>query len=115
MRKVLAMITAAAALAAGTAAATASLSTIPDIPYEKFTLPTFRSPLAGEGEVSFRDEVDHAFFLRCCELYRVLDLLERNTDKLVEIYSKYRNRQQFADTLGQGAATGFARQNHGAT
>lgn len=67
--------------------------------YEKFTLPTFRSPLAGEGEVSFRDEVDHAFFLRCCELYRVLDLLERNTDKLVEIYSKYRNRQQFADTL----------------
>jgi hypothetical protein len=67
--------------------------------YKKFTLPTFRSPLTGEGDVHFRDEVDHAFFLRCCELYRVLDLLERNTDKLIEIYSKYRNRQQFTDTL----------------
>lgn len=67
--------------------------------YAKFTLPTFRSPLTGEGEVSFRDEVDHAFFLRCCELYRVLDLLERNMDKLVEVYSKYRNRAQFTETL----------------
>ena len=67
--------------------------------YKKFTLPTFRSPLDGEGEVKFRDEVDHAFFLRCCELYRVLDLLERNTDKLVEIYSKYRNRTPFTETL----------------
>jgi hypothetical protein len=67
--------------------------------YAKFTLPTFRSPLAGEGDVSFRNEVDHAFFLRCCELYRVLDLLERNTDKLVEVYSKYRNRSPFTETL----------------
>jgi|GEM_PF-3700115 len=68
--------------------------------YEKFTLPTFRSPLAEEGgELRFRDEVDHAFFLRCCELYRVLDLLERNIDKLVEVYSKYRNRAQFTETF----------------
>lgn len=67
--------------------------------YEKFTLPTFRSPLAGEGSIRFRDEVDHAFFLRCCELYRVLDLLERNQEKLVEVYSKYRNREQFKETL----------------
>ncbi len=67
--------------------------------YAKFSLPTFRSPLAGEGEISFRHEVDHAFFLRCCELYRVLDLLERNIDRLVEVYSKYRNRAQFTETL----------------
>lgn len=67
--------------------------------YKKFTLPTFRSPLDGEGEVKFRDEVDHAFFLRCCELYRVLDLLERNTEKLIDIYSKYRNRTPFTETL----------------
>jgi hypothetical protein len=67
--------------------------------YKTFTLPTFRSPLAGEGEVRFEGEVDHAFFLRCCELYRVLDLLERSTDMLVDVYSKYRNRNQFTETL----------------
>lgn len=67
--------------------------------YKTFTLPTFRSPLAGEGEVRFEGEVDHAFFLRCCELYRVLDLLERTSDKLVDVYSKYRNRNQFTETL----------------
>jgi hypothetical protein len=67
--------------------------------YKKFTLPTFRSPLADEGDIRFRDEVDHAFFLRCCELYRVLDLLERNSEKLVEVYSKYRKHSQFTETL----------------
>lgn len=67
--------------------------------YKKFVFPTFRSPLADQGEVSFRNEVDHAFFLRCCELYRVLDLLERTTDDLIETYSKYRNRTQFTETL----------------
>ncbi len=67
--------------------------------YKKFTLPTFRSPLEGDGEVRFRNEVDHAFFLRCCELYRVLELLERKTDDLIEIYSKYRNRVQFTEVL----------------
>ena len=67
--------------------------------YKKFTLPTFRNPLEGEGDITFRDEVDHAFFLRCCELYRVLDLLERTTDKLVDVYSKYRNRAPFTETL----------------
>lgn len=67
--------------------------------YQTFSLPTFRSPLEGQGEVRFRDEVDHAFFLRCCELYRVLELLDRRTDELVEVYSKYRNRAQFTETL----------------
>ena len=67
--------------------------------YKKFVLPTFRSPLDGEIEVHFRDEVDHAFFLRCCELYRVLDLLERTTEDLIDIYSKYRNREQFTQVL----------------
>ncbi|HEY8280579.1 MAG TPA: hypothetical protein VIH99_13195 [Bdellovibrionota bacterium] len=67
--------------------------------YKKFTLPTFRSPLANEGDIRFRDEVDHAFFLRCCELYRVLDLTERNKERLVEVYSKYRKHSQFTETL----------------
>lgn len=68
--------------------------------YEKLTLPTFRSPLGDDsGGMRFRDEVDHAFFLRCCELYRVLDLLERTHEKLAEVYSKYRNREQFKETL----------------
>jgi hypothetical protein len=67
--------------------------------YQTFSLPTFRSPLEGQGEVRFRDEVDHAFFLRCCELYRVLDLLERTTEQLIETYSKYRSRTQFTETL----------------
>lgn len=67
--------------------------------YKSFTLPTFRSPLEGEQEIRFKDEVDHAFFLRCCELYRVLDLVERTTEKLVEVYSKYRNRDPFKEAL----------------
>ncbi len=67
--------------------------------YKEFTLPTFRSPLAEEGNMRFRGEVDHAFFLRCCELYRVLELLERNQEKLVEVYSKYRKRSQFTEVL----------------
>ncbi len=67
--------------------------------YEKFTLPTFRSPLADETAIRFRDEVDHAFFLRCCELYRVLDLLERSSENLIEVYSKYRKHTQFTETL----------------
>lgn len=67
--------------------------------YKSFTLPTFRSPLAEESGVRFRGEVDHAFFLRCCELYRVLDLLERSCEKLVEVYSKYRKHSQFTETL----------------
>jgi len=69
------------------------------ISYAKFTLPTFRSPLDGEGNIGFRDEVDHAFFLRCCELYRVIDLIDRTTERLVEVYSKYRHRNQFTETL----------------
>jgi hypothetical protein len=67
--------------------------------YKSFTLPTFRSPLEGVQEMRFKDEIDHAFFLRCCELYRVLDLVERTTDKLIEVYSKYRNREPFKETL----------------
>lgn len=67
--------------------------------YKGFTLPTFRSPLEGEQEIRFKDEIDHAFFLRCCELYRVLDLVERTTDRLIEVYSKYRNRDPFTETL----------------
>lgn len=64
-----------------------------------FTLPTFRSPLAAGVDIHFKSEADHAFFLRCCELYRVLDLIERTEDKMIETYSKYRNRTQFKETL----------------
>ena len=68
--------------------------------YNSFKLPTFRSPLIEDsGEIKFRDEIDHAFFLRCCELFRVLDLLERTTDDLIETYSKYRHRTQFTESL----------------
>lgn len=67
--------------------------------YKSFTLPTFRSPLDGEQEIRFQNEIDHAFFLRCCELYRVLDLVERTTEKLIEVYSKYRNRDPFKEAL----------------
>ncbi len=67
--------------------------------YATFTLPTFRSPLSSDRDIHFKDEIDHAFFLRCCELYRVLDLVDRNTEKLIDVYSKYRNRQQFTDIL----------------
>lgn len=69
------------------------------VSYKKFTLPTFRSPLEGVGDVSFRHEIDHAFFLRCCELYRVLELMGRKLDDLVETYSKYRTRTQFTEAL----------------
>jgi hypothetical protein len=65
----------------------------------KFTLPTFRSPLDEGVDIRFKSEVEHAFFLRCCELYRVLDLLERTKDKMIETYSKYRSRTQFTETL----------------
>lgn len=67
--------------------------------YSTFTLPTFRSPLNSDKDIGFKDEIDHAFFLRCCELYRVLDLMDRNTEKLIDVYSKYRNREQFTHTL----------------
>ncbi len=67
--------------------------------YATFTLPTFRSPLSSDKDIGFKDEIDHAFFLRCCELYRVLDLMDRNTEKLIDVYSKYRNREQFTHTL----------------
>jgi hypothetical protein len=67
--------------------------------YKKFTLPTFRSPLADDGDIRFHGEIDHAFFLRCCELYRVLDLLERSQEKLVDVFTKYRKHSQFTETL----------------
>jgi len=62
---------------------------------------SFRSPLlAMEGvEIEIKDEVEHAFFLRSCELYRVLELLTRSTPSLIETYSKYRERKQFEETL----------------
>lgn len=60
----------------------------------------FRSPLIEtEEKIRIRDEAEHSFFLRLCELYRVLELLARTQPKLVETYSKFRERKQFEDTL----------------
>lgn len=74
-------------------------STKKKVLYRNIQLPTFRSPLEDGSKISIADEVEHAFFLRCCELYRVLDLIVRTTDKMVETYSKYRARDQFVETL----------------
>ncbi len=53
-----------------------------------------------EGEtLSIESEVDHALFLQCCEVYRVIDLLQRNLHSMVETYSKYRTRDPFRDSL----------------
>lgn len=61
----------------------------------------FRSPLLddGQGSILIRDEVEHAFFLRVCELYRVLELVTRTTPTLIETYSKFRERKQFEQAL----------------
>ena len=70
-----------------------------DIAYEQFTLPTFRSPLLDESKgMRFRDEVDHAFFLRCCELYRVLEGIAEATAQISKLFSgvlsdRWRNRK----------------------
>ena len=60
----------------------------------------FRSPLIGSQEpLLIRTEGDHAFFLRLYELYRVLELLQRTQPRLIETYSKFRERKQFEETL----------------
>ncbi len=60
----------------------------------------FRSPLIeSEEQIQIRSAAEHAFFMRLCELYRVLELLSRTRPKLIEIYSRFRERKQFEDTL----------------
>ena len=60
----------------------------------------FRSPLIDTEEpLVIRSDVDHAFFLRLCELYRVLELVQRTQPKLIETYSRFRERKQFEETL----------------
>lgn len=60
----------------------------------------FRSPLIEtDAPLLIRSETDHAFFLRLCELYRVLELLQRTQPLLIETYSKFRERKQFEETL----------------
>ena len=78
---------------------TTAPKTLKQIQYRNISLPTFRSPLEDGSKISIANEVEHAFFLRCCELYRVLDLIFRTTDKMIETYSKYRSRTQFVETL----------------
>lgn len=61
----------------------------------------FRSPLLddGQGSILIDNEVDHAFFLRICELYRVLELTTRTLPTLIETYSKFRERKQFEEAF----------------
>ena len=56
-------------------------------------------PLGQADEVTIASEVDHALFLQCCEIYRVVDLLSRNLSSMIETYSKYRTRDPFREAL----------------
>lgn len=61
----------------------------------------FRSPLLddGQGSIVIQDTTEHAFFLRLCEAYRVLELSVRTVPTMIETYSRFRERKQFEETL----------------
>jgi hypothetical protein len=52
----------------------------------------------GEG-IAIATEAEHALFLQCCEVYRVIDLLQRNLGSMVDTYSKFRTRDPFREAL----------------
>lgn len=56
-------------------------------------------PVEEGADVSIGSDAERAFFLRCCELYRVLELADRRLDSMIETYSKYRTREPFKETL----------------
>lgn len=58
-----------------------------------------RTPIREESELKIQSEDEHAFFLRCFELYRVLELISRRMESMIDTYSKYRTREVFAETL----------------
>jgi hypothetical protein len=59
----------------------------------------YHFPLETEHPVIIEDEVQHALFQRCCELYRMMDLLRRQTPALIEAYSRFHSRHQFVEAL----------------
>ncbi len=56
-------------------------------------------PLHPSQEISIASETEHALFLQCSEVYRIIDLLHRKSDEMIESYSKYRTRDPFRDAL----------------
>jgi hypothetical protein len=58
-----------------------------------------RSPLRDESEAFVSSDAEHALFLRCFELYRVIELADRTLESMIEAYSKYRTRDLFKETL----------------
>lgn len=61
--------------------------------------PSVRPPIEDGAEILIRSEPEHAFFLRCWEVYRVLELADRTLDSMIESYSKYRTRDLFRETF----------------
>lgn len=62
-------------------------------------LPSASSPLTTEDGLRIRGAEEHALFLRCCELYRVIELNCRTLLELIETYSKYRTRDHFRESF----------------
>jgi hypothetical protein len=60
---------------------------------------TMRSPLRESEEASIGSDAEHAFFLRCFDLYRLIELVDRSLESMIEAYSKYRTRDLFKETL----------------
>jgi hypothetical protein len=65
-----------------------------------FQIPeSLRSPLREQAEAVLSSDAEHAFFLRCFELYRTIDLSHRTLVSMIEAYSKYRTRDLFTETF----------------
>ena len=62
-------------------------------------LPAVASPLREQQSLRIRTEAEHAFFLVCCELYRVIELNFRELPRLIETYSRYRTRDHFRESF----------------
>jgi hypothetical protein len=58
-----------------------------------------KTPIREDAQIEIGNEAEHAFFLRCFELYRVLELISRRMESMIDTYSKYRTREVFAETL----------------
>ncbi len=56
-------------------------------------------PVQEDVEIEISSAIENALFLQCCELFRVIDLVERNLTNMVETYSKYRTRDPFRESL----------------
>ena len=66
---------------------------------KQYVLPTEDSPLENGKNVSFKNEVEHAFFLRCWEIYRLISLIIRRKNEMIHFFSMFRDNKQFADVF----------------